>query len=71
MNVKAKFEDSQNYKIHHFSRFLYHFREFWKYASFEGSGILGKPCFYRQKRLKKALLKSAIFRNSSEKTNLI
>ena len=71
MNVKAEFGGPQNYKIHHFSRILYHFRDFWKYASFEGSEILGKPCFYRQKGLKKVLLKSAIFRNSSEKTNLI
>ena len=67
MNVKAKFEHSSNSQILHFSRILYHFREFWKYASFEGSGILGKPCFYRQKGSKKALQKSAIFRNSSKK----
>ena len=63
-DVKAKSWKRQNLKIRHSGDILHDDWRIWKYASFEGSGIVLTPCFYRYLGLKKALLKSAIFRNS-------
>ena len=62
--MEAKSRKRQNRKIRHSGDILHDDWGFWKYASFEGSEISRSPCFYRQLGLKKALLKSAIFRNS-------
>ena len=62
--MKAKSWKRENLKIRHSGDILHDDWRIWKYASFEGSGIARNPCFYRVLGLKKALLKSAFFRNS-------
>lgn len=65
MDANSKYHHSQKTKNLHFSRILYNGTKFWKYASFEGPKNVQTPWFYRHLDIKKALLKSAIFRNSS------
>ena len=62
MNTKSRM--TENGEFWHFSRILHRSTKFWKYASFEGVGILVTPLFLRHLGTKKALTKSAIFANS-------
>ena len=61
INVKAKFQMSQNGEFLHFSRILHRSTKFCKYASIEGVRILVTPLFLRHLGTKKALVKSAFF----------
>ena len=67
MIVNTEFGERENGVFRHFWIILNQRSNGQKYASFEGVKTPENPWFYRLLGLKKALLKSALFRNSSSR----